>query len=223
MIRLENYSVKGKEKSGGLTGCNLSISSGDICAILSDSPDDARLFLRSLATLERPVSGVYDFDGKRLCFSDYRRLFSVKREIGYVAPDSALLSGRTLRDNLLLMRRWTENNPSAGLDSTALELCRRFKILDKLDERGAETGLWAYRLTVFIRELMKPAAVFLMELPEILFGHFDFETFIDVFNRYLKQAGTPVVLYTGRQDFTEMVANRHIIIEDGNIRAVQPE
>ena len=101
---LKNYMVFSEGGERRLSIGEFTLSGTDSCCVRSDSSDDARLFLRALATLVYPVQGTYRYKGSVLDFSDYRRLLPLKRKVGYIASDTAMLSNRTIRENLLLRR-----------------------------------------------------------------------------------------------------------------------
>ena len=59
LIELKDYALPPTGTSGGLSQVHFSLSSGDVCAIQADSTDDARLFIRGIATLAVPLEGSY--------------------------------------------------------------------------------------------------------------------------------------------------------------------
>jgi len=48
----------------------------------------------------------------------------IKRKIGYISSDLALISNRTLLDNLLLLKTYFEDTLSEELPDDMAELCR---------------------------------------------------------------------------------------------------
>ena len=113
----------------------LAVASGDVIAVFTDSPAGGRHLLRILATLEQTERGQYRFNGKPVDLKDYRQCLAVKRQIGYVAPDAAMISNRTLRENLLLTRFYSENDLTIDIDETVGSLCRGAGLSQMLNRR----------------------------------------------------------------------------------------
>ena len=177
------------------------------------------MFLRALATLERPDKGVYRFMGKSLDFSDYRKLLPCKKKIGYIASDSALLSNLTIRENLLFMRSYFENSLLLTIDENIAELCRIFDIQDKLDLHPAELNPLDLQSAILIRELTKSPDVVLFEYPEDFIGHTKFNLFVEILKNMLLSK-LPVVFISGLKDFIEEFSTKKILITDGYLSTV---
>jgi hypothetical protein len=70
------------------------------------------------------VGGTYRFNGEMVNLKDYRQCLAVKRQIGYVAADAAMISNRTIRENLLLTRFYYENDLTIDIDQKTEALCK---------------------------------------------------------------------------------------------------
>lgn len=170
LIELSSYCVAAEGERSGLSRVDLLLKPGDICLLEADAPEDAHLLLRALATLIRPVSGTFSFSGERLDFSDYRRLLPIKRRIGYVAQDAALLSNRTLRQNLLTMRYYFENSLRIALDPQTEHLIRRLGLQGELDRLPADVDPVMRHLAIAVREVSKSPELLLLDRPEETMG-----------------------------------------------------
>ncbi len=214
--QLSNYSIAPADigTGKGLNRFNLMLSKGDVCSIHTDSPEDAHLLLKALTTLIYPVEGTYFFCGKKLDFSDYRKLLPIKKKIGYIAPDSAMISNRTLRENLLLSRSYHENSLGVSLDDKTQKLCELFNIEDKLDIITAKFGRLDLRAAITVRELTKNPEMLLLERPEDIVGHTNFDFFVDLMKEMLK-LGMPIVFFSYNTKFITDVSNKSIIIQNG--------
>ena len=144
----------------------LTVAHGDVITVVTDSPEEGRHLLRILATLERPVRGEYRFNGKMVDLNDYRQCLDVKRQIGYVAPDAAMLSNRTLRENLLLSRIYSENDLTIDMDNTMDSLCRGAGLSRMLNRRPSVLSDRELLKAIAIREMCKAPAVMLIDRPE---------------------------------------------------------
>jgi len=217
LTELSDYSlVSPFGKGNGLNQCYFSLSTGDICSIQSDSSDDTHLFLRALATLAPPTEGVYNFKGKPLNFSDHTKLLPVKKKIGYIAHDSAMINNRTIRENMLLKRYYFDNSLERELDEDTDLLFRLFKIDNILDTRTTEVDLLKLRLAITIRELMKRPELLLLERPEDFVGHTHFDIFVNILKKMILPKVT-IVFLSYNADFILELANRNIQINNGKI------
>ncbi|MFC1817046.1 hypothetical protein ACFL0M_14170, partial [Thermodesulfobacteriota bacterium] len=95
LVELSDYTLIPTGTGYGLKNCYFSLSKGDICSIQADFIDDAHLFLKALAMLVAPANGTYHFKGKKVDFKDYRKSLPYKQQIGYVTPESTMISNRT--------------------------------------------------------------------------------------------------------------------------------
>jgi ABC-type ATPase involved in cell division len=214
LIELSDYSLHPSGKGEGIHHFDFVLSAGDVCFVNAGSVADGRLFLRALATLEPPERGIYRFRGEILNFSDYRLLLPVKRKIGYISPEAALISNRTLLDNLLLMKVYFENTSSQELPKNIAELCRRFQLEDKLHLRPAHLSHDDRRLAVVARELGKRPELLLLERPQEFVGFRIFNLLKTVIVDIIR-GGTPVVFLSADEAFAREIANREIRISAG--------
>ena len=206
------------------TGCDFNsiyfeLAKSDICQIQTDSTDDAHNFLKALATLVRPVSGRYRFMGEDINFSDYRKLLPIKKKIGYIGQDATMVSNRTVRENLLLMKSYYENSLSIPLDEKVSTLCKRYSLQNKLDVRPGKLRPVDLRTAIAIRELTKSFDVLLIDCPEDYFGHSPSDPFDEIF-RNIHHTGKAVVFFSRDHDFAETYANRKILITKGTLAKV---
>lgn len=215
LIQLDDYALPPAGEGHGLAPCSFSLATGDVGAIHTTATDDAYMFLRGLATLAAPTKGRYHYKQQRLDFSDYRNLLRIKRRIGYIAPDSGLISNRTVRENLLLMRYYEENSLNLTLDDEVTRLCDRFNLATKLDLRPGQLSPMEFRTAVAIREVTKPFEVLLLDRPEDIISHDRFEIFTDLLHKIV-ESRRPVVFFSKRPQLTKTFATCLIQLSSGS-------
>lgn len=211
LIELYDYVLAPLVSGYGINQFSFALSQGDVCAVEASHPDDAILFMRALATLVAPHKGVYRFDGKSKDFGNYRDLLDCKQRIGYIAPDAALISNLTLRQNLLLRRYYFENTLSDRLEGTQRTLCRSFNIYDKLDKRPTGLNTMDVQAAIVIRELTKNPKVMLLVRPEDFIGHPYFDLLGRLFNDWIDKQ-LPVVILSYDRRLVRRFANRKVTI-----------
>lgn len=216
-IDLENYALPESEESTGIETFSISISRGDICWLDADVSEDALLFFKALATLIPPLSGTYCCEGERLDFTKPHTLLALKKTIGFITTHSALISNRSIRENLTLMHSYADNNLSARIDDETFALCRHFSIADKVDLRPEKLEQSDRRAAVVIREIAKASRLLLLEKPEIYLGHAGFCLF-DWLLRGLMDDGVPMVFTSDDKNFIDSVSNRALVLHNGQLR-----
>jgi ABC-type ATPase involved in cell division len=218
IIEIRNLMLTTTERPGHDDPCRLVVNPGDWIAVLSDKPAACRHLFRVLATLERPIEGEYLFNGKPVELINYRDCLAIKRRIGYVAADTALISNRTLRENLLLTRFYYENDLTIDIDETVRGLCRSAGLTGKLEHRPSALSGVELLKAIAIREIAKAPLVMLIEQPE----HFMQMTPDDGMFQHLKQmvqSGTAVVFHSNNNAMTGL-ANRRLALADGTIHTI---
>lgn len=216
IIKLTDYTLEAEGAGNGLSGFSFSLSSGDGYSIETDSIDDAALFLKAMVTLASPRKGTYCFNDVKIDLSDYRSSLSCKRRIGYIASDAALISNRTLRENLLFMRYFHEDSLLLTLDDYVAQLCREFDIFDKLERRPGELHPQDIKNAITIRELSKYPDVLVLERPEDFIDHTKFGLFMENV-RGMTRRNLPVVFYSSDRVFIKSFSNKKIKISKGRL------
>jgi ABC-type molybdate transport system ATPase subunit len=217
-IELKNYTLGASLYGARLKPFDFQLMAEDICAIETDAPEDAHQLLSALATLTLPAGGDYFFNGQRLDFSDYRRLLPYKKKIAYIAPDAALISNRNIRENLLLMRYYYENDLFIDLDPATMELCRVLGVENKLAMLPSALHLLDAQRVITIRELTKPPELILMERPEDFIWQADFHQLHPKLKRLLINDDAPIVFFSFDRDFVNEFATRVIAIRGGEVK-----
>ncbi|MEE8400035.1 MAG: ATP-binding cassette domain-containing protein [Desulfobacterales bacterium] len=217
MIELIDYTIAPERAGKGLRDVDFSLSKGDVCAIRTDSPADAGTLLKALATLIHPERGSYRLEGNLLDFTDYRSLLPIKKRIGYIASDAAMISNRSIRDNLLLMRQYYENSLDVTLDKASEDLCRNFELDHLLDLRPGELTLSALRRAIATRELAKSPTMLFIEYPEDYIGL----AHLDYFSKTLEAlplSEMAVAVSSDDKHFLDRFANRQVTLSAGTLK-----
>lgn len=217
IIDINHYSLAPWGVSDGFRDAEFSLQTGDVVAVTFEIPDDGHLLFRALATLVCPLTGEYRFDGRLLMFDDYRKLLPVKRKIGYVGADAALISNRTILENLLFMRYYFEDTMNIQLNEETAQLCRQCGLSDKLGFRPASLNPLDTRLVIYIRELAKQPAVLLLDRPEdIMIPSENYRGLIPHFEKLIS-TGMPVVMISYDPGFIDRFATKVVQIRSGRI------
>jgi phospholipid/cholesterol/gamma-HCH transport system ATP-binding protein len=93
------------KKIGGCTvldGVDLEIAAGEVLALVGPSGTGKSVLLRHIVGLVEPDGGDIRIDGESIVRARYRTLCRIRRRIGFVFQDAALLDSLTVRENLRL-------------------------------------------------------------------------------------------------------------------------
>jgi ABC-type lipoprotein export system ATPase subunit len=219
IIEMAEYTLAPQGSGKGIHGFYFALSRGNVCAIETQNPDDANVFLRAIATLTLPVSGIYRFEGNRINLKSYEEMLRYKPKIAYIAPDAALISNLTVRQNILLQRYYFENDLSIDLDDHIKSVCETFGIMQKLDMRPAELNSIEAQLAIVIREISKNPLVLLIDRPEDFIGHAKFDYLVETFNAWISEQ-KPVVFVSYDRRLIRRFANRKVLITNGVLNTV---
>jgi ABC-type lipoprotein export system ATPase subunit len=219
IIELTDYSFNSKKMARPFKPFDLSLTLGDVVSISTDSGHDALLFLKALATLTPPLQGIYRYKQNILDFSSYKKLLDVKKNIGFITSHAALISNRTVRENLLLMRAYFTNSLSYQLDEHTQELCRLFSFENKLELRPAALADQDYRSVVTVRELIKKPQIILLEYPEKFVGISNLGVFNEILFDMLG-GEVCIVFLSEYQHFIETFSKRELVISKGSLQEI---
>ena len=94
-----------KKRLGGapvLSGVDLSVGAGEILALIGSSGSGKSVLLKHIVGLLEPDAGDVSVDGRSVSRANHRELAEMRRTMGYVFQDAALLDSLNVRDNLRL-------------------------------------------------------------------------------------------------------------------------
>ena len=219
LIEMSDYTLPPVGSGFGINGFYFALSKGDVCAVEAQNQDDAHVFLRALATLASPLKGRYRFKGKALDLRNYRELLPCKSLIGYIAPDAALVSNLTVRQNILMHRYYFENDLTIDLDEKLRALCDILGLTLKLDRRPADLNSIERQMAIIVREIGKGSEMMLLDRPEDFIGHAKFDVLVGLFRDWIGQ-GKPVVFISYDRRLIRRFANRRILITNGSLTTV---
>jgi ABC-type lipoprotein export system ATPase subunit len=219
LIEMSDYTLAPYGSGDGINGFYFALQAGDVCAIEAQSPDDAHQLLRAVATLEYPLKGTFRWAGRPLNLKDYKELLAYKQSVGYIAPDAALISNLTVRQNILIQRYYAENDLNIDLDDTLKAMCDMLGVCQKLDRRPADLNSMERQMAIVIREISKKPGILLMDRPEDFIGHAKFDMLVQLFKNWIDQR-KPVVFLSYDRRLVHRFATRRILITNGLLTTV---
>lgn len=196
-----------------LHGVNLSIDKGEFVAIMGPSGSGKSTLMHILGFLDRPTSGLYEFEGEDTGKFDKDYLAKLRNErIGFVFQSFNLLPRTTVLDNVKLPLSYGEKKNQDDLAKQALAavgLSHRLEFFTNQISGGEKQRV------AIARALVSNPAVIFADEPT---GNLDSKSGNAVLSilQELNNKGNTIILVTHEQD-TANHAKRIIRVRDGTI------
>jgi phospholipid/cholesterol/gamma-HCH transport system ATP-binding protein len=219
MIRIENlHKVIGGRAV--LCGVDLEIGAGEVLALVGPSGTGKSVLLRHVVGLLQPDAGDVRIDGRSIVRARYRELGLIRRRIGFVFQDSALLDSLTVRENLRLALddRACERNPIYAVDRMhhALGLVNLpVRVLDQLP--GELSGGMRKRVGI-ARAVINSPDVLLYDEPTTGLDPASITSINELIVRSRDALGATSIVVTHDLGSLSIIADRVALLVDGRLR-----
>jgi putative ABC transport system ATP-binding protein len=203
-------------KTTALAGASLSVTGGEILAVMGPSGSGKSTLLHCLAGIFTPESGEVWFDGQRLdTLSDNRRTELRRTAFGFVFQFGQLVPELTVVDNIalpLLLNRVSRKTAYAKANAWLPRLG-----LDGLGARrtGELSGGEAQRVALARALVAQPKVLFADE-PTGSLDTLTGEMVMDLLVSIAREEGTTVVLVT-HDARVAAYADREVMVRDGTV------
>jgi len=216
MIELEDITKvyrMGKVEVNALRGITLSITKGEMVAIIGASGSGKSTLLNVIGCLDRPTSGKYIFDGADVSQLGDNQLAEMRnRKFGFVFQEYNLLSRASALSNVELPLIY---GGSGHRRKRAMEALERVGLGARAKHKPTELSGGEQQRVAIARALVNNPALILADEPT---GNLDSKTTAEIVAifRQLNQEGITVVMVTHEADIASQ-AQRIIRLHDGEI------
>ncbi len=214
--------IKNLQKSFGekkvLKGIDLSVSKGDVIAILGPSGSGKTSLLRCINFLEKADCGSLTFDGQtfNLAKIKNKEILKIRRDTAFVFQDFNLFRNKNVLKNvtegLIAVRKIKKDQA----EKIALGFLEKVGMQDKLKSYPYEiSGGQQQRVAIARALACKPKIIYFDEPTSAL----DPELIGEVLSviKQLAQEGMTMLIVTHELNFAKNISNKVIFMEDGNI------
>lgn len=217
MIELENITKvywRGKVEVPALRGVTLSITKGEMVAIIGASGSGKSTLLNIIGCLDRPTSGRYIFGGVDVSQLNDNQLAEMRSgKFGFVFQDFNLLPRATALSNVELPLIYM-----GGIHhrrERAAEALERIGLGERADHKPTELSGGEQQRVAIARALINNPALILADEPT---GELDTHSSAEIMSifRQLHQEGITIILITHETNIAAQ-AQRIIRIQDGRI------
>ncbi|MGF2949093.1 amino acid ABC transporter ATP-binding protein [Microbacterium alcoholitolerans] len=203
-------------KNEVLTGIDLTVTNGEVVAVIGPSGSGKSTLLRCLNRLEEVTSGEVFIVGENIATAKGKNLDRVRQRVGMVFQHFNLFPHMTALENIALAPLELKMLSKKEARERAIELLERVGLSDKADARPASlSGGQKQRVAIARALAMRPEIMLFDEATSAL----DPEMVGEVLQviRDLAASGMTMVLVTHEMGFAREVADRVVFMADGKV------
>ncbi|NNE10405.1 MAG: ABC transporter ATP-binding protein [Gemmatimonadetes bacterium] len=208
--------VMGRNEVHALRGIDLTITAGEMVAIMGASGSGKSTLMNIIGCLDRPTSGIYELDGERVDGLSRDQLADIRnRHIGFVFQGFNLLARTSAQENVELPLLYDRRNSKVDPVAAAREALERVGLGDRRDHLTNELSGGQQQRVAIARALVTSPSLLLADEPT---GNLDTRTSVEVMALFeeLNDRGLTVVMVTHENDIAAY-ARRVIELRDGLI------
>ena len=215
LIRVENVTKEFKGGVVALNGCSLTISPGEVVAIIGPSGSGKSTLLRCLNLLETPTSGHIFFDGVDI--TDKKVDINLhRRKMGMVFQHFNLFPHKTVMQNITLAPVTLKLKTEDEAKMRGMELLERIGLADKANEYPNMLSGGQKQRIAIVRALCMEPDVMLFDEPTSALDPEMVGEVLDLM-RQLAADGMTMAIVTHEMGFAREVASRVIFMDGGAI------
>ncbi len=213
--------VMGATTVHALAGVDLTITAGEMVAVMGASGSGKSTLMNVIGCLDTPTGGTYELDGVRVDNLDRNRLADIRNQrIGFVFQGFNLLARTSARENVELPLLYDRKGGKGSLAELAGRALARVGLADRADHLPNELSGGQQQRVAIARALVTAPALLLADEPT---GNLDTRTSIEVLALFqeLNAQGLTVVMVTHEEDIARY-ARRRVELRDGLIISDRP-
>lgn len=201
-----------------LKGVSLSVSKGEVVAILGPSGSGKSTFLRCLIDLERVNDGDISIAGEQLCkegkYPHNKEKTRILSKAGMVFQHFNLFPHMTIKKNLMCAPMLNRQGGKAELETMAVEMLKKVGLEDKLNVMPSTLSGGQKQRVAIARALMRNPEIILFDEPT---SALDPELTGEVLNVIadLAKEGITMVIVTHEMGFAKEVADKVVFMYEG--------
>ncbi|WP_418971372.1 amino acid ABC transporter ATP-binding protein [Allofournierella sp.] len=219
MIAVEGL-VKDFGKTKVLQNINVTISKGEVVAVIGPSGSGKSTFLRCLNLLEQPTGGHIFFEGVDIC--DKKTDINLHRQkIGMVFQQFNLFNNMTVLRNITAAPIKVKGLSKQAAEAQAMQLLERVGLADKASSYPGELSGGQKQRVAIVRALAMEPDVMLFDEPT---SALDPEMVGEVLAvmKDLADSGMTMVVVTHEMSFAREVSGRVLFVDEGQIKEDRP-
>jgi general L-amino acid transport system ATP-binding protein len=198
-----------------LRGAELTVRRGEVVVIMGPSGSGKSTFLRTFNALEDFQKGSITVDGIALS-NDLRNIDAIRREVGMVFQQFNLFPHLTVLENLTLAPVLVRKRPKAEVERQARQLLERVGIHEQADKYPGQLSGGQQQRVAIARSLSMEPRILLFDEPTSALDPEMVQEVLAVMQE-LAEAGMTMVVVTHEVRFARQVADRVVLMADGQV------
>jgi putative ABC transport system ATP-binding protein len=211
----------GANKVYALRGVDLTVSPGEMIAVMGSSGSGKSTLMNILGCLDVPTEGTYSLDGINVNGMSKNQLADLRNQkLGFVFQGFNLLARTSAIDNVELPLLYDRSGRKLDTRAMAAEALGRVGLGDRMDHQPSELSGGQQQRVAIARALVTTPRLLLADEPT---GNLDSRMTVEVMALFqeLNDQGITIVLVTHEPDVAQY-AKRIVEVRDGHIRRDHP-
>jgi putative ABC transport system ATP-binding protein len=224
VIRVEGVTKvyeMGRNQVHALRGIDLTVTRGELIAIMGHSGSGKSTLMNILGCLDIPSSGRYLLDGVPVNGLSKNELADLRnRKLGFVFQGFNLLARTTALENVELPLLYDRSGKKRDTRATATQALARVGLGERLDHQPSELSGGQQQRVAIARALVTEPTLLLADEPT---GNLDTRTSLEIMALFqeLNEQGITILLVTHEPDVA-CYSNRIVEVRDGRILRDEP-
>ena len=213
--------VTGTTEVHALRGVDLTVTRGELVAIMGASGSGKSTLMNLLGCLDTPTSGSYTLDGARVDGLGRNELAAIRNQkLGFVFQGFNLLARTSAVKNVELPMLYDRSGRTRDTRALAVAALERVGLGERLDHLPSELSGGQQQRVAIARALVSGPSLVLADEPT---GNLDSHTTVEVMALFqqLNDQGITIVVVTHEPDVA-VYATRIVQMRDGQILSDQP-
>jgi putative ABC transport system ATP-binding protein len=219
--KLTKTYVSGTNEVRALRDVNLTITKGELVAIMGASGSGKSTLMNLLGCLDTPTSGSYTLDGQRVDGLTRNELASIRNQkLGFVFQGFNLLARTSAVKNVELPMLYDRSGRKRDTRALAVAALQRVGLGERLDHVPSELSGGQQQRVAIARALVTEPALVLADEPT---GNLDSKTSVEVMALFqsLNEQGITIIVVTHEPDIASY-ATRIVLMRDGRVQSDEP-